>query len=286
MKNLDRKVIISVAPAARHADEKAEVLGHSEGVIASVMTPDEIATDVIECAKRGATLVHLHVRDAEGHLTNDLTDFSHTLSMIKEGCDIIIEGSTGGVGELSAEERTGALREPNVDVACVNMGSVNLSEGVFCNSLEDIRFWCAAMRDRNIIGIYQCFEPGMIATVELMEADGFIGKGPKIYGIPMGFVGSQPARTANMQLLVDRLPAGAVWYYQQHGMQDLSMIAAAVTAGAKIVRVGFEDSLYYAPGKIAKTNYELVEECAKVIRAIGYEVATYEEACEIFGLRK
>lgn len=285
MNDLSRKVIISVAPAARHTDEKAAVKGEAPQVVASVMTPEEIARDVIACAENGASFVHMHVRDAEGHLTNDITEFSRTIRMIKAGCSVIIEGSTGGVGELTAEERCGALRDPDVDVACVNMGSVNLGEGVFTNSLEEIRFWCSAIKKRRAIPVLQCFEPGMIATAERMREDGYI-EDPAIYGIPMGFAGSQPAAVANMQLLTGLLPRGAVWYYQQHGMEDLSMIAAAVAAGAKIVRVGFEDSLYYAPGKRASSNAELVARCAEVIRTIGYEPAAYEEACRIIGLKR
>ncbi|MCI8513633.1 MAG: 3-keto-5-aminohexanoate cleavage protein [Lachnospiraceae bacterium] len=285
MSDLSRKIIISVAPAARHIDEKAAVKGEAAQVVASVMTPEEIAGDVIACAKNGATLVHMHVRDAQGHLTDDIGEFSRTIRMIRSGCSVIIEGSTGGVGELNAEERSGALKDPQVDVACVNMGSVNLGEGVFANSLEEIRLWCAAVKKRRAVAILQCFEPGMIATVERMQKDGYIDD-PKIYGIPMGFAGSQPAAVANMQLLVGLLPKNAVWYYQQHGMEDLSMIAAAAAAGAKIVRVGFEDSLFYAPGKRASSNAELVARCADVIRSIGYEPATYEEACRIIGLKR
>ncbi len=283
MGDLSKKVIIAVAPAARHVDERAALKGEPEKVVASVMTPEEISEDVIACAANGATWVHMHVRDKDGHLTNDVTEFSRTIRMIKARCNVVIEGSTGGVGELTAEERCAPLKDPEVDVACVNMGSVNLGEGVFTNSLEDIRMWCSIIKDHGQIGIYQCFEPGMIQTVKMMQAEGLITE-PKIYGIPMGFAGSQPAETTNLQLLVDHLPEGAVWYYQQHGMEDMSMIAAAVAAGAKIIRVGFEDSYYYAPGQIAKTNAELVAYAAKVIRMIGYEVATYEETREIVGL--
>ena len=110
-------------------------------------------------------------------------------------------------------------------------------------------------------------------------------RNPVIYGIPMGFDGTQPAKVVNMQGMLNVMPRDAVWYYQQHGMKDLSMIAAAVAAGAQIVRVGFEDSIYYAPNCVARTNAELVSEAAKVIRAIGYQVATVDEAREIIGLR-
>lgn len=284
MVKLHRKVVIAVAPAARHGDEKSERKG-AEQTFLSVMTPDEIARDVIECSKNGATLIHMHVRDEKGHLTDNLTQFVHTISMITEKCDVIIEGSTGGVSELTAEERGGVLNIPEVQVAAINMGSVNLGEAAFVNKPEDIRLWLKMMVDRKVVPIMECFEPGMLQTVNNLLEEGVL-KPPYVYGIPMGFAGSQPARTANMQLMADIMPNDAVWYYQQHGMMDLAMIASAIVAGAKVVRVGFEDSIYYAPEKHAKSNAELVEKLAQLIHMIGYEVATPEEARKILQVQK
>ena len=282
MSNMKRKIAIAVAPAARHKDEKSEHRGTKEECL-SVMTPEEIAGDVIECYKNGAAIVHMHVRDENGHLTNDITQFKRTISLIKDKCDILIEGSTGGVSELSVEERGFVISLPEVEISAINMGSVNLGEAAFVNEPEDIRIWAKMMQDYNVVPVVQCFEPGMLETVRVLKEEGVL-KLPIIYGIPMGFVGSQPSCSVNMQYMVNLMPDNAVWYFQQHGMRDLSMLAAAVAAGAKIIRVGFEDSIFYAPGKTAKTNAELVEKIAEVVRLIGYEVATADEVREFIGL--
>lgn len=278
------KVIIAIAPAARHGDEKAEKLGE-EIPLLSVMTPEEIGDDVIECAKLGASIVHLHVRDSKGHLTEDLTEFSRTIDLINQGADMIIEGSTGGVSELTREQRCVALNVPNVNISALNMGSINLGEGGFLNTLDDIRFWAKEMMKKRIIPIMECFEPGMIETARILMEDEKIIFPPVVYGLCLGFAGTQPAKTNNLQLMVNTMPKDSVFYYQQHGMEDFAMIAAAIAAGAKIVRVGFEDSIYYAPGKTAISNAHLVEELVYMIDSIGYSVATVDEAREIIGLK-
>jgi 3-keto-5-aminohexanoate cleavage enzyme len=51
--------------------------------------------------------------------------------LIRDASDIIIQGSTGGLSELSLEERCVALNDPRVEVASLNMGSVNFSEEVY-----------------------------------------------------------------------------------------------------------------------------------------------------------
>jgi uncharacterized protein (DUF849 family) len=50
------------------------------------------------------------------------------------------------------------------------------------------------------------------------------------------------------------------------------------------VRVGLEDNLYYRHGELA-TNVQLVERLVRMVREMGYEPATPEEAREIIGLR-
>ncbi|MBN2269608.1 MAG: 3-keto-5-aminohexanoate cleavage protein, partial [Sedimentisphaerales bacterium] len=45
-----------------------------------------------------------------------------------------------------------------------------------------------------------------------------------------------------------------------------------------VARVGFEDSIYYAPGQAASTNVELVEKLVTLINSIGFEPATPDEA--------
>ena len=49
------------------------------------------------------------------------------------------------------------------------------------------------------------------------------------------------------------------------------------------VRVGMEDSLYLGKGKMAKSNAELVEKMALLMRTMDYEIATPAEAREILG---
>jgi 3-keto-5-aminohexanoate cleavage enzyme len=50
------------------------------------------------------------------------------------------------------------------------------------------------------------------------------------------------------------------------------------------VRVGFEDSTFWAPGRSVKRNAELVKKLADLVRLLGHEVATPSEARKILGI--
>ena len=49
-------------------------------------------------------------------------------------------------------------------------------------------------------------------------------------------------------------------------------------------RVGMEDNIYYAPGELLKSNAQMVERAVRIIRELGMEVATPDEAREILKL--
>jgi len=270
-----RKIIICVAPVA----------GNPQAGIEKPFTAEEVAADVVAAAKAGASMVHLHVRDSAGRLTEDIGEFSRTLDLIRAESDIVIQGSTGGVSNLSLEERCVALNDPRVEVASLNMGSVNFSEGVYINTLPEIRYWAGRMRERDVRPELVIFDGGMINNVKLLAESGYLTP-PFVYGLCLGVVGAAPADAKNLFFLQDLLPAGAIWGCIHAEMSSFSLLAAAIGMGARIVRVGFEDSPYYAPGRMESCNAKLVERMADLIRILGYEVASPEEAREILGITR
>lgn len=74
------------------------------------------------------------------------------------------------------------------------------------------------------------------------------------------------------------------WGVIHDGMHDFALLAGAIGMGASVVRVGFEDSTFFAPGKAVETNVELVERIVSLIDQMGYESATCDEAREILGI--
>jgi 3-keto-5-aminohexanoate cleavage enzyme len=271
----NRKIIVAVAPVGKGIEPPS----------INPLTPEQVALEVAECTRAGAGFVHLHVRDDKGEQTEDLKHFSRTLDLIRESSDIIIQGSTGGLSELSLEERCVALNDLRVEVASLNMGSVNFSEDVYINRLPDIRYWARRMEEANVIPELEIFEAGMLTAVAKLIEEKVIRQ-PFTYGFPLGFHYALPANPHSLFFLTSILPVPAPWGVVHEGMPDLSLLATAVAMGAAAVRVGFEDSVYYAPGRAAATNAELVEKLVTLIHQIGYEVATPSEARDLLGLKQ
>ena len=272
---MKRKIIIAVAPVGKDIETPS----------INPLSPEEVAAETIACALAGASMVHLHVRDAKGKQTESLQDFSRTLDMIRESSNIIIQGSTGGLTTLTLEERCVALNDPRVEVATLNMGSVNFGEDVYINRLSDIRYWAGRMIDSGVMPELEIFEAGMIPVAKQFISEQIV-KPPYSFGFCLGFHWAIPPLPESLFFLKTLLNKGDSWGVVQDGMRDLSLLGVAIGLGAALVRVGFEDSTVYAPGRTANTNAELVEHLAALVRQMGCEVATPEEAREMLGIEK
>jgi 3-keto-5-aminohexanoate cleavage enzyme len=271
--NKTRKIIIAVAPVGR------EVLPPS----INPLTPEAVASEVIECCRAGAAMVHLHVRDSQGEQTEDIAAFSQTLDIIRESSDIIIQGSTGGLTTLSLEERCVSVTDPRVEVASLNMGSVNFGEDVYINRVPDIRYWAGRMTENRVVPELEIFEAGMVAESQMLIEEGTL-KPPFYYNFALGAHWAAPADPRSLSYLTSLLPAGVPWSVVHDNMQDFALLATAIGLGASGVRVGFEDSVQYAPGKIAEKNVDLVAKIVSLVHRIGYEVAAPNEARYILGV--
>ena len=79
------------------------------------------------------------------------------------------------------------------------------------------------------------------------------------------------------------MPADARWGVTHYGRDNWDFLAGAMALGVSIVRIGFEDSAYLAPGSYAQYNWQVVERLAQLIHAMGLETATPEETRKIMG---
>lgn len=275
-----RKIIITVAPVC-----------HVGKVIPSEcknpLSPEEIADDVLNCYRAGACEVHLHTRDLAGEQTFELDVFRDTIQRIHQNSDMIIQGSTGGLSTLTLEERCVCLNVPEVEVASLNMGSVNFGETVYVNTLPEIRYWAKRLRESNTIPEMELFDLSMVETCSRLANEGVLDR-PLHYNFCVGPGNSSnlAANGRNLCFLTQLCEPGTSWGITHDAMQDFSLLACAIGMGACAVRVGFEDSFYYAPGKRAHTNAELVEKLVELIRAMGCEPATPDEARAMQGIKK
>ena len=267
-----KKKFVCVAPVSHNAEGRAAA-------------PEAVAREVIECAKSGASMVHLHVRDEMGNQCFDLSHFRKTIDLIREESDIVIQGSTGGVCDLSLEERCVSLQDPRVQIASLNMGSANVDEGVYINTKPDIRFWAKEMEKHNVCPEFEVFEAGMIQNVLDLAEEGFFRAHPYTFNLCLGFKGAMPATADALYFMSRTLPKSTHWGLSINGFKNLSLHSAAIGMGADFVRVGFEDGMtVHNTGR--DDNVAQVKAAVQLIKLAGHELASAQEVREDLHITK
>ena len=74
------------------------------------------------------------------------------------------------------------------------------------------------------------------------------------------------------------------WSVLGVGGNQMRIAAMAATMGGN-VRVGLEDSLWIAPGRLAELNAQQVTQVRKILEGLGLEIASSDEAREILSLK-
>lgn len=269
------------------------VLATREQCPAIPYSAQEIAQEARRSVDAGASIVHIHARQADGKPAFDVESYRRIDEAVKRECpEAIINYSTGAVG-IDRETRIAHIRALRPAMAALNMGSMNYAiysspkkrfhhDHIFENRFEDIRFYLEAMNEAGTIPEMECFDLGQINNVEPLRDLGLVPENA-CYSLVMGVLGGIPASTRNLVHMAGCLPAGALWQVIGIGRTQWPLVAAAVTLGGNI-RVGLEDNFYLTPAEMARSNGELVEKAARMVRDIGGELASPAEVRERLGL--
>lgn len=276
---MSRKVIITVAPTG-------SVTTREETPYLPI-TPEEVVEETVRSYNAGAALVHLHARDPRtGKPTGNVEVFRSYVEGIRSCCPIIIQITSGGgaIGlGLSYEERLKPVIQLRPDSASLNAGSMNFGRKLFPNLPEAMEHFASTMAALGVMPEFEIYDLSMVQNVDVWIRRPALVPPPYHNSFVMGVVGGIPPTVKNLVLLAEALPAGDTWQVIGIGRHEFTLGAAGILLGGNL-RVGFEDNVYLSEGELARSNAELVEKAARIVRELGFEVATVEEAREILPL--
>jgi len=255
-------------------------------------TPEEYAAEARRAYEAGAAAVHIHARTPTGEPSFEVEDYRAIRDAIVAECPVIINFSTGAVG-VSVEKRLAYLDAVRPAVAALNMGSMNYAKWsdkrrdfvfdfVFQNPIAEIRALLAAMNEWQIRPECECFDTGHVGTLYPLIEMGML-RAPVQVSLIMGVVGGIPGTVENLMHQVGQLPPGSDWEVISLSLDQWRLLAAAAAIGGN-VRVGLEDNFYLSPGQMARSNGELVEKAARMLRDIGRPIAGVDECRARLGL--
>lgn len=258
-------------------------------------TPAEIADEAKRAYDAGASVVHIHARNDDGSPTFNPATFAKIKEEVQKRCPIILNFSTGTILEDVSEQCT-YIRESKPEIAALNMGTMNYAkysekrknfvfDMVFPNTYEKIIKMLGAMNESGVKPELECFDSGHTHGLWPLLDMGVLKK-PLQFSFIMNVLGGIPPTVESLQLqkkiALDMAP-GSEWEVIGISHCQWRMLATALVLGGNI-RCGLEDHFYLPSGDMAKSNGQLVEVAARMVRDVGRKVATVEQAREILAL--
>ncbi len=269
------------------------------------ITPAQIAAAAIEAQEAGASAVHLHVRNPKtGAGSRDPLLFKELTERVRAlGLKSILNLTCGGGAIYIPDPENDAIAGPGTDVGTVENRTRHIIENrpevcsldvttqnqmdgdreiVYLHSQRTLRRMARTFKEVGVKPEIEVFAPGDILFAKQMISEGLFVD-PPFFQMVLGTRWGLPSDTETIVYLKRLLPPGAMFSAFGIARMQMPMVAQSVLLGGH-VRVGLEDNLYLERG-VFTTNGKLVERAVRIIRDLGAEVASPNEAREMLGLK-
>ena len=274
------------------------------------LTVDEVAAAAIEAVEAGSAVVHLHARHPDGRPAFEPELFEEIVGRVTAATDAVINITTGGSSAMTMEERLAGALRVKPELASLNMGSMNfvysgIAERVtewrhdwekpyvlntyahpFINSFDKIEHTLRTLGEFGTRFEYECYDIGHLYSLAYFVNKG-LAKPPLliqgVFGI-LGGIGADHENLEHMVRIADKLFGGDYAFSAFAAGRDQMQFATHSAWLGGHVRVGLEDSLWLARGRLAKSNAEQVGKIRDAIEDLGKEIATPADARQMLAL--
>jgi uncharacterized protein (DUF849 family) len=280
------------------------------------VTMDQQIQKAVDCYNAGATVLHIHAREADGKGSKRLSVFNEMIARLRKAVPHMVlqvggsisfapenEGDKAKWLSLDTRHMLAELNpKPDQVTIAINTSQMNVVEMMSVEDIADTSIshpaYYKAFRDLVVEagpdfyfehlkrlaanGIQPHFMLGNLTQLETVERIIRRGHytGPLVLNyvaIGGGAVGTHPA---DLIEFVRRTPDGAVLTIETVMRNVAPMCTVAIALGLH-VRVGIEDNLWGRKGE-RMTSVQQVEQMVRIARELGREVATGQEARQIY----
>lgn len=280
------------------------------------VTMAEQVQKAVDCWNAGATVLHVHVREADGKGSKRLSMFNELLARLREAVPQMVLQVGGSIsfapegdGEQAkwlTDDTRHMLAEldpkPDQVTVAVNTSQMNITEllsaddvagtslahPAYHNAYREMWYESGpAFVDEHLkrlqaAGIQPHFMLGHVANLESVER--LIRRGAYTGPLILNWVaiggGADGPNPRNMMEFINRCPENAVLTIESIMRNVLPLNTMAIAMGLH-VRVGIEDNLWARKGE-RFTSVQQIEQMVRIARELHREVANGEDARRIY----
>ncbi|MGE5171749.1 MAG: 3-keto-5-aminohexanoate cleavage protein [Rudaea sp.] len=245
------------------------------------VTRDAIVADAIACRDAGASLFHLHVRDAAGRHLLDAPAYRDATAAIRRavGDTLVVQITTEAASRYGRAAQMAVVRAVRPEAV-----SIALRELVPDAPAEpEAHAFFAWLRAENVMPQYILYSPDEVARYRDLRARGVIPAARDFLLFVLGrYSTGQVSAPADLLPFLQAHDGTTPWATCAFGPGEAACAMAAAALGGH-VRVGLENNLYLPDGTLAPDNATLVRNAAAGAAIIGRRLASADEVREMLG---
>ena len=243
--------------------------------------PAELADCAAGILAGGASIIHLHVRDAGGAHSLDTERYREAIAAVRErvGDALVIQVTTEACGIYTPDQQMAMVRELRPEAVSVALREI-CPDDASESAATDFYAW---MNDARVMAQHIVYAPEDLQRFAALRDRGVIpDPSPFVLFVLGRYSESLTGDVAELDAFIDATPPDVTWAVCCFGRTEHEAAVAAAQAGGH-ARVGFENNLWLPDGQVAGDNTALVEVAAEAGRRAGRTIATADDVRGMFG---
>ena len=269
----DQALIITSAPngAYKQLSDHAQV----------PLTAAHLAQTAKSCLDAGASMLHMHIRDAQGRHSLDVEAYRQAQQAVRAavGDALVIQITSEAAKVYEAPAQIAMVRALRPEAVSVGLREVD-QPAIGEAGLADFFAWLAREHVMTQVILYDVAD---LHRWQDLRARGVVPQAPWFLLFVLGrYTAGQTSDPKDLVPFVHAHHTGEPWAVCAFGKTEHACVTAAASLGGH-VRVGFENNLFLKDGRLAPDNAALVAQAAEAARSLGRPVASATHIRERFG---
>ena len=245
------------------------------------LTATQMAATAKACLAAGASILHLHIRDAQGQHSLDVEGYRVAQQAVRHavGDALVIQVTSEAAKVYEAPAQIAMVRALRPEAVSVGLREID-QPAIGEAGLAKFFDWLARERVMTQVILYDVAD---LRRWQDLRARGAIPEAPWFLLFVLGrYTAGQTSSPTNLVPFVHAHSTGEPWAVCAFGKTEHACVSAAAALGGH-VRVGFENNLHLKDGTLAADNAALVAQAAQAARSLGRPLASAADIRERFG---
>ncbi len=245
------------------------------------LTAEQLARTAKSCLDAGASMLHLHIRDAQGRHSLDVEGYRAAQNAVRQavGDALVIQVTSEAAKVYEAPAQIAMVRALKPEAVSIGLREVD-QPAIGEAGLADFFGWLAREKVMTQVIVYDVAD---LRRWQDLRARGIVPEAPWFLLFVLGrYTAGQTSNPTDLVPFVHAHNTGEPWAVCAFGKTEHACVSAAASLGGH-VRVGFENNLYLKDGQLAPDNAALVAQAAEAARSLGRPLASARHIRERFG---